>query len=223
MDSEGQTRGHRMRRTPDRRSQSEAAQLAQPQVMWRRWTGIEPAGRGSLVPTALKAAEPTRYPDTSIGESIPRSLGWPHDVPEAGARALLLVGHLVAVRRRDRACGTGCRGAHVHRRRSHQRDRRRPHHHRLLVRRPLSGRPARLLQGVPRVAVVAVDPGVQRGHRPPGVRHAARQGTAADHGLGHLGDPDRPSRGHVPVGACPRPARLPRRSTTARVATAAGG
>jgi len=34
--------------------------------LWRRWTGIEPAGRGSLVPTALKAAEPTRYPDTSI-------------------------------------------------------------------------------------------------------------------------------------------------------------
>ncbi len=36
---------------------------------WRRWTGIEPAGRGSLVPTALKAAEPTRYPDTSAHES----------------------------------------------------------------------------------------------------------------------------------------------------------
>ena len=36
---------------------------------WRRWTGIEPAGRGSLVPTALKAAEPTRYPDTSASES----------------------------------------------------------------------------------------------------------------------------------------------------------
>ena len=33
----------------------------------RRWTGIEPAGRGSPVPTALKAAEPTRYPDTSAG------------------------------------------------------------------------------------------------------------------------------------------------------------
>jgi hypothetical protein len=32
---------------------------------WRRWTGIEPASRGSLVTTALKAAEPTRYPDTS--------------------------------------------------------------------------------------------------------------------------------------------------------------
>ena len=34
---------------------------------WRRWTGIEPAGRGSPVPTALKAAEPTRCPDTSLG------------------------------------------------------------------------------------------------------------------------------------------------------------
>jgi hypothetical protein len=32
----------------------------------RRWTGIEPAGRGSPVPTALKAAEPTRCPDTSL-------------------------------------------------------------------------------------------------------------------------------------------------------------
>ncbi len=36
-----------------------------PWTLWRRWTGIEPAGRGSPVPTALKAAEPTRYPDTS--------------------------------------------------------------------------------------------------------------------------------------------------------------
>ena len=32
---------------------------------WRRWTGIEPAGRGSPVPPALKAGEPTRYSDTS--------------------------------------------------------------------------------------------------------------------------------------------------------------
>ena len=31
----------------------------------RRWTGIEPAGRGSPVPPALKAGEPTRCPDTS--------------------------------------------------------------------------------------------------------------------------------------------------------------
>jgi len=38
-------------------------------VCWRRWTGIEPAGRGSLVPTALKAAESTRYPDTSVHEA----------------------------------------------------------------------------------------------------------------------------------------------------------
>jgi hypothetical protein len=34
--------------------------------IWRRWTGIEPARRGSLVSTALKAAEPTRRTDTSI-------------------------------------------------------------------------------------------------------------------------------------------------------------
>ena len=32
---------------------------------WRRWTGIEPAGRGSPVPPALKAGEPTRRSDTS--------------------------------------------------------------------------------------------------------------------------------------------------------------
>ena len=36
--------------------------------MWRRWTGIEPAGRGSPVPAALKAVEPTRCPDTSGGD-----------------------------------------------------------------------------------------------------------------------------------------------------------
>ncbi|MDQ1376529.1 MAG: hypothetical protein QOE15_702 [Acidimicrobiaceae bacterium] len=35
----------------------------------RRWTGIEPAGQGSPVPTALKAAEPTRYPDTSAAQA----------------------------------------------------------------------------------------------------------------------------------------------------------
>jgi hypothetical protein len=39
-----------------------------PETWWRRWTGIEPAGRGSLVPAALKAVESTRYPDTSGGD-----------------------------------------------------------------------------------------------------------------------------------------------------------
>ena len=34
-------------------------------LSWRRWTGIEPAGRGSPVPPALKAGEPTRHSDTS--------------------------------------------------------------------------------------------------------------------------------------------------------------
>ena len=34
----------------------------------RRWTGIEPAGRGSPVPPALKAGEPTRRSDTSRGD-----------------------------------------------------------------------------------------------------------------------------------------------------------
>jgi len=44
---------------------------------WRRWTGIEPAVRGSLAPTALKAAEPTRYPDTSADETIGRAIRGP--------------------------------------------------------------------------------------------------------------------------------------------------
>ncbi len=38
---------------------------------WRRWTGIEPAGRGSPVPPALKAGGPTRRPDTSVAHPIP--------------------------------------------------------------------------------------------------------------------------------------------------------
>ena len=35
----------------------------------RRWTGIEPARRGSPVSAALKAVGPTRRPDTSEGDS----------------------------------------------------------------------------------------------------------------------------------------------------------
>jgi hypothetical protein len=46
--------------------------------LWRRWTGIEPAGRGSPVPAALKAVEPTRCPDTSTvdpsGPLLPSSM-----------------------------------------------------------------------------------------------------------------------------------------------------
>src|SRR5215217_2758099 len=38
------------------------------ELFWRRWTGIEPAGRGSPVPPALKAGEPTRCPDTSTSD-----------------------------------------------------------------------------------------------------------------------------------------------------------
>ena len=44
---------------------TDRAELGPEAEPWRRWTGIEPAGRGSPVPTALKAAEPTRCPDTS--------------------------------------------------------------------------------------------------------------------------------------------------------------
>jgi hypothetical protein len=43
--------------------------IGRPWTHWRRWTGIEPAGRGSPVPAALKAVEPTRCPDTSTGEA----------------------------------------------------------------------------------------------------------------------------------------------------------
>ena len=39
-----------------------------PAVLWRRWTGIEPAGRGAPVPPALKAGDATRSPDTSGGQ-----------------------------------------------------------------------------------------------------------------------------------------------------------
>ncbi len=42
---------------------------------WRRWTGIEPAGRGSPVPTALKAAEPTRCSDTSVADTTQAESG----------------------------------------------------------------------------------------------------------------------------------------------------
>jgi hypothetical protein len=45
---------------------------------WRRWTGIEPAGRGSPVPTALKAAEPTRYPDISAFDASCRAANSGH-------------------------------------------------------------------------------------------------------------------------------------------------
>ena len=48
-------------------AQKRKGNFAEPSCEWRRWTGIEPAGRGSPVPTALKAAEPTRYSDTSLG------------------------------------------------------------------------------------------------------------------------------------------------------------
>jgi len=47
-----------------------------PGTSWRRWTGIEPAGRGSPVPTALKAAEPTRCSDTSAHDATQKPTGW---------------------------------------------------------------------------------------------------------------------------------------------------
>jgi hypothetical protein len=50
--------------------------------LWRRWTGIEPAGRGSPVPPALKAGEPTRRSDTSAGHSSESAL--PNPIPTSG-------------------------------------------------------------------------------------------------------------------------------------------
>ena len=52
-----------------------AVRGGRPWTLWRRWTGIEPAGRGSPVPTALKAAEPTRYPDTSVRQRTGGGVG----------------------------------------------------------------------------------------------------------------------------------------------------
>ena len=54
----------------------------------RRWTGIEPAGRGSPVPPALKAGRPTRRLDTSTAErrGCPRS----HALSAAGSGVSLL-------------------------------------------------------------------------------------------------------------------------------------
>ena len=51
--------------------------------LWRRWTGIEPAGRGSPVPPALKAGEPTRRSDTSArqGNRPARLASAPPDLP----------------------------------------------------------------------------------------------------------------------------------------------
>lgn len=60
---------------------------------WRRWTGIEPAGRGSLVPTALKAAEPTRYPDTSASQGS-RRRSWGYSL---GMKRFIMLVALVAL------------------------------------------------------------------------------------------------------------------------------
>ena len=51
------------------RSPNRQLQVTSEEVDWRRWTGIEPARRGSLVSAALKAVEPTRCPDTSGGDT----------------------------------------------------------------------------------------------------------------------------------------------------------
>ena len=58
-------------------------------VPGRRWTGIEPAGRGSPVPPALKAGEPTRRSDTSAGDRSPEVTGACGGAPR-GRRAALL-------------------------------------------------------------------------------------------------------------------------------------
>ena len=68
----------------------------------RRWTGIEPARRGSPVSAALKAVGPTRRPDTSNGDSTPSGAAGlsPAAGPGLGSPAmkkLLLLAILVAL------------------------------------------------------------------------------------------------------------------------------
>jgi len=63
----------------------------------RRWTGIEPARRGSPVSAALKAEGPTRSPDTSNGHG---SALHTHGGPAVGfstMKKLILVAILVAL------------------------------------------------------------------------------------------------------------------------------
>ena len=50
----------------------------------RRWTGIEPARRGSPVSAALKAAGPTRRPDTSTSTLGTSTLGGDDIGPDGG-------------------------------------------------------------------------------------------------------------------------------------------
>ncbi len=67
----------------------------------RRWTGIEPARRGSPVSAALKAVGPTRRPDTSTDED--RSAAGPLSPARGSAvgspvmKKLLLLAILVAL------------------------------------------------------------------------------------------------------------------------------
>src|SRR5205823_3861758 len=64
------TLAHRHRHADDARATARAVAgpAARASDDWRRWTGIEPAVVGSPRPPALKAGEPTRYPDTSAAE-----------------------------------------------------------------------------------------------------------------------------------------------------------
>jgi hypothetical protein len=61
---------------------------------WRRWTGIEPAGRGAPVPPALKAGEPTRCPDTSASKATLVSAG---ATTVRAMKKLLILAVLIAV------------------------------------------------------------------------------------------------------------------------------
>lgn len=68
----------------------------------RRWTGIEPARRGSPVSAALKAVGPTRRPDTSGGEATAGAASGLSPRPAAGIgspamKKLLFIAVLVAL------------------------------------------------------------------------------------------------------------------------------
>ena len=63
---------------------------------WRRWTGIEPARRGSPASAALKAVGPTRRPDTSGSHASP-SPGAGAGLGSSPMKKLILLAILVAL------------------------------------------------------------------------------------------------------------------------------
>ena len=63
----------------------------------RRWTGIEPARRGSPASAALKAVGPTRRPDTSEDDASASSTGAGAGLGSFPMKKLILLAILVAL------------------------------------------------------------------------------------------------------------------------------